>query len=534
MKHRFSILLLLILVGMVLILVPAKRTWADGCSPTAIQNSGFETNTGWQILPDPRRPEYAINPVHSGMQSMRLGIIEDSNAVSHSAVQQQIVVPTGGTSTLHWWVYTVSEPNAGNDHQKLLLLKPNGAVLATPWDETGNARSWQEKTTDLTPFAGQQVILYFVVDNDGSGGRTGMYLDDVQLFFCPNTPVPTNTPTATPTGTPVPTPTPGPTATPTATFTATPTPTVTPTWTPVPPTPTSARCQDLVYNGDFEQNDGWTVGKDMILPYFMSDQLGNMSRFVCLGCRQQDPASYSSIRQQVHVPDWAVRLWLCFRYYPVASNPGGVVNAYTDRQEVMLLDASGHAPIGPNYLWRFRESSNRWETKNYLIDMGNLGVQDFWVYFNVFNDGIDGKTRMYLDDVHLIACSGGAHPADLCPSPAPTSPPPPTHTPYPVPTSTSVAPTHTPYPVPTSTPHGATGTPQPVTVTPTGAISGAAAGVRPLPRPTATPTPSLPSFGISDVADFLNANLVPVIIGFVLVIFVLGSALFYLVKRGTG
>ncbi len=519
MKRHLSILLLLLLAMTGALAVPA-HVLADGCTPTAIQNSGFETDTGWLLLPpspDPNRPEYAINPVHSGMQSLRLGIIEDSNAVSHSAAQQQITVPTGGTSTLHWWVYTVSESNAGNDHQKLLLLKPDGVVLATLWDETGNARTWQEKTSDLTPFAGQQVILYFVVDNDGSGGRTGMYLDDVQLFFCPNTPVPTSTSTATPTETPVPTATPAPTSTAAATATPTPTHTATPTWTPVPPTPTSAVCEDLIYNGDFEQLTGWTTGKDPIPPYFMSNQMGNASRFVCLGCRQQDPVSYSSVRQEVHVPDWAVRLWLCFEYYPVATNPGGVVNSYTDRQEVMLLNSAHTAPVSPQYLWRFRESSNRWESKTYLIDMGNLGVKDFWLYFNVFNDGIDGVVRMYLDNVHLVACSAGAHPATLCASPTTTPvPPPPTHTPYPVPTSTPSVPTHTPYPVPTSTSSVATGTPHPTatgtspvgaTVTPTGQVSGLVARAKvPTIRPTATPTPAVSPLGVSTVGDFLAAN----------------------------
>ncbi|MFQ6015642.1 MAG: hypothetical protein ACE5NP_09380, partial [Anaerolineae bacterium] len=61
----------------------------------------------------------------------------------------------------------------------------------------------------VTRFKGQTVRVYFNVYNDGVGGRTAMYVDEVGLIICPpGVPTPTPTATATPTLTPTATPTP--------------------------------------------------------------------------------------------------------------------------------------------------------------------------------------------------------------------------------------------------------------------------------------------------------------------------------------
>ncbi len=50
---------------------------------------------------------------------------------------------------------------------------------------------------DLTDYAGQRIKLHFGVYNDGQGGLTAMYLDDVSVQVCWGgaTPIPTATPT---------------------------------------------------------------------------------------------------------------------------------------------------------------------------------------------------------------------------------------------------------------------------------------------------------------------------------------------------
>ena len=46
-------------------------------------------------------------------------------------------------------------------------------------------REWTYHEFDLSPWAGETIKLHFGVYNDGVGGVTGMYVDDVSLLICP-------------------------------------------------------------------------------------------------------------------------------------------------------------------------------------------------------------------------------------------------------------------------------------------------------------------------------------------------------------
>jgi hypothetical protein len=43
---------------------------------------------------------------------------------------------------------------------------------------------WQRHTIDLSAFRGQAVTLYFGVFNNGTGGITGMAVDEVTVSYC--------------------------------------------------------------------------------------------------------------------------------------------------------------------------------------------------------------------------------------------------------------------------------------------------------------------------------------------------------------
>lgn len=47
-----------------------------------------------------------------------------------------------------------------------------------------NEKSWKQESHDLTSFAGQTIVIYFGSNNNGQGGVTGMYVDDVSLEVC--------------------------------------------------------------------------------------------------------------------------------------------------------------------------------------------------------------------------------------------------------------------------------------------------------------------------------------------------------------
>ena len=65
------------------------------------------------------------------------------------------------------------------------LLAPDGVtVLETLWRSSDDSRLWDRLQFDLTPWRGETVQLYMMVYNDGAGGTTGMFLDDVSVTTC--------------------------------------------------------------------------------------------------------------------------------------------------------------------------------------------------------------------------------------------------------------------------------------------------------------------------------------------------------------
>jgi hypothetical protein len=115
---------------------------------------------------------------------LRLGT-QDQNLHSHSSVRQAVTIPAEASQvTLEFWTHTWSEPDAGADYQEAALLRPDGALIASLWRGQANDRGWVLRTTPLIGYAGDTVVLYFNVYNDGVGGRTAMFLDDVRLLAC--------------------------------------------------------------------------------------------------------------------------------------------------------------------------------------------------------------------------------------------------------------------------------------------------------------------------------------------------------------
>ena len=242
------------------------------------------------------------------------------------------------------------------------------------------------------------------VNNDGAGGRTAMVVDDVRLQSCNATPGPVTTPTRTPTRT----------ATPWATtlpVTAIP-PIIT--LTPVPP-----GCVDLLQNGGFEGGwPPWIVPYNPILPQIVTSPVFSGAFSAQFGSQTQNASSYSSARQWVTIPWSHPRVVLQFWAYTWAQSLSGA-----DRQQAVLL-APGDTVL--SVPWKVLQNQQSWQPHNF--DLIGLAGQTFAVYFNVINDGVGGRTAMWVDDARLWACSGGAYPPPLpvaVPLPAPMAAPPP-------------------------------------------------------------------------------------------------------------
>ena len=444
---------------------PAGQQSSIGSCTELLLNGDMESNTGWLFGNTKARGRYVTERFYSPYRSILLGITTGKNIKSYSSIQQMVTVPAGSYLRLRAHVYPISKPYDENDLQELIIMDSHGKPLRRVWTSTTNANAWQILEFDLSEFTGKRIGIYFNVFNDGKGGVSAMYIDDVSLLLCTGNNVnptiaPTNTPIAitnTPIPTAAPTNTPAATATPTTAIAATATPTTAATPTPqvatntpapatptptAPPAPVSS-CKNIVKNGGFEANSDWIFGRTDLPGKYTGAKAHSGSRSVVLGnykASSPNLSSYSSVSQKISLvrPGYTTAR-VSFWYFPVSDMEPA------DTQEAILLDANTGRTL--KVLWRAVENDRHWIHKE--IDITRYLGRNVILYFNVNNDGGAGRASMYVDDVALTICG----PATATPTPASTSTPAPSASPNPTPNPTpNPNPTPTPNPNPTSTP----------------------------------------------------------------------------------
>lgn len=170
-----------------------------------IVNGGFENNSGWQLNNTVYPAGIVTFPVFSGARALRAGIVHPpDNIYSYSSAQQMVFIPAGPPSvTLTFQLFATTtgalaaqltpppvvptspldRAQLADDAQMVLLFDSSGRqhVLLFQRQWYGN---WQQHRIDLTRFRGQAVTLYFGVFNNGTGGVTGMYVDEVSVGYC--------------------------------------------------------------------------------------------------------------------------------------------------------------------------------------------------------------------------------------------------------------------------------------------------------------------------------------------------------------
>jgi hypothetical protein len=171
-----------------------------------IQNGNFETDSSWYIPATEYTAGYSTTQAHQGLRSMRCGITDPAaNKYSYSSARQTINIPGSVTSAiLDFWIYpqstetgllalpanlmhvTPNEVHSTNDYQFVMLLDQYGNILQTLVAQRTNDRAWIHFNFDLTQYAGDTVQVYFAAYNDGWGGVTAMYIDDVSLKVYPH------------------------------------------------------------------------------------------------------------------------------------------------------------------------------------------------------------------------------------------------------------------------------------------------------------------------------------------------------------
>jgi hypothetical protein len=120
----------------------------------------------------------------------------EPNAFAYSTIWQALPVPSDARGmTVSAWTYQAAEPGGGADRQLMLIydidpdhnLQGQRSPIAYVFGERVNADVWQRRTLtmDVSAYRGRSLWLYSTVVNDGHGGRAWMYLDDIEVAFCP-------------------------------------------------------------------------------------------------------------------------------------------------------------------------------------------------------------------------------------------------------------------------------------------------------------------------------------------------------------
>ncbi len=167
------------------------------CSQLVV-NGDMEEDLAWIMPPTEATAAYSTAQARSGERSIRIGIVNGTNREAYSSARQPVTIPADTvTATLTLWLYPVSTGTLAqplvtgalpdspvNDAQYVMILDENLDTLQVLLWTRRNTQSWEPYSFDLSAYAGETVYLLFGVYNNGIGGVTGMYLDDVALDAC--------------------------------------------------------------------------------------------------------------------------------------------------------------------------------------------------------------------------------------------------------------------------------------------------------------------------------------------------------------
>jgi len=199
-------------------------------------------------------------------------------------------------------------------------------------------------------------------------------------------------------------------------------------------------CTELILNGDMESEAGWTFPVTALQGGYSTELFFSPSRSARLGIiSSENKYAYSSMNQSVTTPS-GTHMILSWHTFPLSQPLDS-----GDLQYAQIRDNNGAL----HTIWSGRRNDTAWLTCSY--DVSDYLDQNITLSFGVKNDGVNGRTGLYVDDVKLQVCTSpqtilnGCQPLQPTPTPVPTSSPTPIFTP--TPTATPM-----PTPTPTSTP----------------------------------------------------------------------------------
>jgi hypothetical protein len=186
---------------------PTRTPTSTTACYTAVQNGGFETNSAWELPATEYTADYSTARVRTGSWSMRTGIVNTGdNRYSYSSARQLVSIPYNAyRADLKLYLYPISGESPLNqvskmpeymlvgpfgqapladDLQYVLILNQSNQVLETLLWQRTNTQTWTLAEFSLLRYAGYNIKIQVGTYNDGYGGITAMYVDDVSLEIC--------------------------------------------------------------------------------------------------------------------------------------------------------------------------------------------------------------------------------------------------------------------------------------------------------------------------------------------------------------
>ena len=163
---------------------PSPTTTPGGAN--LVQNPGFESGmTSWTAA-GVVTPTASTSQVHGGSDAALLGEANATHGATaptgDSSITQQVSIPSGvAHAALSFWSRTATSDTIQYSWQEVDVKSASGTVLKQVFKECDNGQTWVQHTVDLSSYAGQTVVLYFNVHEDGYSSPSNMYVDDVSL-----------------------------------------------------------------------------------------------------------------------------------------------------------------------------------------------------------------------------------------------------------------------------------------------------------------------------------------------------------------
>ena len=350
-------------------------------------------------------PYYSTAQVYSGTYSAFTGIAPwQPNVVSYSRMRShEITIPYGATAadvSLQMWQQTTEpvllKPEAVDmpvgfdpespdapilyeDMQYIAVVDPytNEILQWLLWSRR-NDQTWTPVgPISLLQWAGRTIKIEFGVYNNGWGGTTSAFFDDVYVSVCPGTQPPT------------------------------------------------IGCTNTLLNSNFEGTNGWLIRTANYPSAYSTAYAYSASRSmqsgIPLGLANPFPYQFTTgeFFQPVIIPADAyyVRLRMALLpqstqwYGPSPAGPEASASegdtydpqalAATESQYAYLMDSTGIIERALLFRW-YHWHSAYWLYREY--DLINFRGQAIGVLFGAANDGWGGNTALYVDDVYLEVC----------------------------------------------------------------------------------------------------------------------------------